>query len=324
MRRREFITLLGSAGAAWPLVARAQQPVVPVIGYLGVGSPIPNNLAAFRKGLGEQGFTEDRNVAVEFRSSEQYDQLPALAAELVRRRVAVIVTEGNFNAAQAAKNATATIPIIFTLGADPVRLGLVASLNRPGGNISGVTFLANELEPKRLELLRELVPQATTVAFLANPTNLGGEPTIRDMQAAAGSVGQQIIVLNAGTASEIEAAFASLVEQRVRGLLVSADAFFISRRDQIVALAARHAIPTVYFARQFPTAGGLMSFGDDRSESFRQAGIYVGRILKGEKPADLPVQQPTKFELVLNLKVAKALGLTVPPSILLRADEVIE
>jgi putative tryptophan/tyrosine transport system substrate-binding protein len=293
MRRRDFIA--GLAGAvAWPVVARAQQPTMPVIGYLSAASP-ENNLAAFREGLSDQGFTEDRNVVIEFRASEQYDQLPALAAELVRRRVAVIVTEGNFNAAQAAKTATATIPIIFTLGADPVRLGLVASLNRPGGNITGVTYLGNELEPKRLELLRALVPQTTRIAFLVNPTNPSSEPSSRDMQAAARSVGQQITILSASTASEIETAFASLVEQRARGLVISAEAFFMSQRDQIVALAARHAIPTVYFAPQFTTAGGLMSYSNDRFESLRQAGIYVGRILKGEKPADLPVQQPTKL-----------------------------
>jgi putative tryptophan/tyrosine transport system substrate-binding protein len=322
MRRRAFIA--GLAGAVvWPAVARAQQPTMPVIGYLSAASP-ENNLAAFRKGLSDQGFTEDRNVVIEFRASEQYDQLPALAAELVRRRVAVIVTEGNFNAAQAAKTATATIPIIFTLGADPVRLGLVASLNRPGGNITGVTYLGNELEAKRLELLRALVPQTTRIAFLVNPANPSSEPSSRDMRAAARSVGQQIIILSASTASEIANAFASLVEQRARGLVISADAFFISRRDQIVALAARHAIPTVYFAPQFTTAGGLMSYNNDRFESLRQAGIYVGRILKGENPADLPVQQPTKFELVINLKTAKALGLTVPPALLALADEVIE
>jgi putative tryptophan/tyrosine transport system substrate-binding protein len=323
MRRREFIAGLGSA-AAWPMLARAQQqPAMPVIGYLRVAT-IAANLAAFRKGLSEQGFTEGRNVAFEFRASEDYEQLPALAAELVRRQVAVIVTEGNFNAAQAAKAATETIPVMFSLGADPVRLGLVASLNRPGGNITGVTFLGNELEPKRLEVLRQLVPQATTIAFLVNPTNSGGDSSTRDMEAAARSVRQPIVVVGAGTASEIETAFASLVEQNVRGLIISADAFFASRRSQIIALAARQAVPTIYFSREFAADGGLMSYGDDRLESLRQAGIYAGRILKGEKPADLPIAQPTKFELVINLKTAKALGLTIPETLLATADEVIQ
>jgi putative ABC transport system substrate-binding protein len=263
-------------------------------------------------------------VAFEFRASEDYEQLPALAAELVRRQVAVIVTEGNFNAARAAKAATATIPVMFTLGADPVRLGLVASLNRPGGNITGVTFLGNELEPKRLELLRQLVPQAATIAFLVNPTNSGGDASTRDMEAAARSIGQPIVVVGAGTASEIETAFASLVAQKVRGLIISADAFFASRRGQIITLAARQAVPTIYFSREFAADGGLMSYGDDRLESLRQAGIYAGRILKGEKPADLPIAQPTKFELVINLKTAKALGVTVPETLLATADEVLQ
>jgi putative ABC transport system substrate-binding protein len=323
VKRREFIAGLGGA-AAWPLTARAQQRALPVIGYLSVGSPLATNLGAFRKGLSEQGFTEGNNAVIEFRASEQYDRLPALAAELVNRPVAVILTEGNFNAAHAAKTATSTTPVVFTLGADPVRLGLVASLNRPGGNLTGVIFLGNELEPKRLEILRVLVPQAATVAFLVNPTNSGNELSTRDMQAAAQRVRQQIIVLGAATADEIETAFARLLEQRAAGLVVSADAFFISRRDQIVALAARHAIPTVYFASQFATAGGLISYSDDRFESLRQAGIYVGRILKGEKAADLPVVQPSKYELIINLKTAKALGVTIPETLLATADEVIQ
>jgi putative tryptophan/tyrosine transport system substrate-binding protein len=323
MRRREFIAGLGAATMR-PVSVRAQQPSMSVIGYLSVGSPVATNLAAFRKGLSERGFTEGNNAVIEFRASEQYDRLPSLAAELVNHPVAVIFTEGNFNAARAAKSATTTTPVVFTLGADPVRLGLVASLNRPGGNITGVTFLGNELEPKRLELLRVLVPQAPSVAFLVNPTNSGNEASTRDMKTAAQRVGQRIVVLGAGTADEIETAFAKILEERATGLVVSADAFFISRRDQIVGLAARHAIPTVYFASQFATAGGLMSYSDDRFESLRQGGAYVGRILKGEKPADLPVVQPTKFELVINLTTAKALGLTIPETLLATADEVIQ
>jgi ABC-type uncharacterized transport system substrate-binding protein len=324
MQRRSFLTLLGSAVAAWPVTARAQRPAMPVVGFLGVGPPVASTLAALRKGLNEQGYVEGRDVAIEFRDTEQYDRLPALAAELVRRPVAVIVTASNVDAAKAAKVATATIPIVFTVGIDPVRLGLVTSLNRPGGNVTGVTFLAQELTPKRLELLRELVPQATTIAYLANPTNAAVESNNRDVQAAARSVGQQIIVLNASTANEIETAFATLARQRAGGLLITGDAFFVSRRDQLVALAAHHGIPAVHFAPEFTAAGGLMSYSDDRIESWRQAGLYVGRILKGEKPADLPVLQPTKFAFVINLKTAKALGIEFPPSFHLRATEVIE
>jgi putative ABC transport system substrate-binding protein len=324
MTRREVFALLGGAAAAWPLPARAQQPAMPVIGYLGVGQPVANTLAALRKGLNEQGYVEGRNVAIEFRGTEQYDRLPALAAELVRRQVAVIVTASNVNAALAAKAATATIPIVFTLGNDPVTIGMVASLNRPGGNATGVTYFGTELAPKRLELLRELVPQAPTIAYLVNPTNTSSELDTRDVQAAASSVGQHIIVLTARTADEIEAAFATLVQQRAGGLLINGDAFFNSRRDQLVALAARHLIPAVHFDPGFTAAGGLMSYSDDRVESWRQAGLYVGRILKGEKPADLPVLQPVKFDFVINLKTAKALGLEFPPSFHLRATEVIE
>jgi putative tryptophan/tyrosine transport system substrate-binding protein len=321
--RREFITLLGGAAATWPLAARAQQPAMPVVGYLSVASTA-SRLAGFRKGLNEQGYIDGHNVAIEIRDTDQYDRLPALAAELVRRRVAVIVTAGPNGAAQVAKSATATIPIVFLIGGDPVGAGLVASLNRPGGNLTGVTFLGNELGPKRLELLRELVQQATTIAFLVNPATSQTEVNTRNMQTVARSVGQQIIVLNASTTSEIDAAFATLGQQRAGGLLVNNDGFFVSRRDQIVALAARQGIPAVYFAPEFTAAGGLMSYSDDRVESYRQAGLYVGRILKGDKPADLPVLQPTKFEFVINLKTAKALGLEFPPSFHLRATEVIE
>jgi putative ABC transport system substrate-binding protein len=328
MKRRDVLSLLGGAAAMSstlrPRAARAQQPAMPVVGYLGGASPVASTLAAFRKGLNEQGYAEGRNVAFEFRDTEQYDRLPALAAELVRRRVAVIFTAGNNNAALAAKAATATIPVVFATGGDPVRMGLVRSLNRPGGNVTGVTFFGTELAPKRLELLRELVPQATTIAYLVNPTNAGVELNIRDMQTAARSVGQQIIVLRASTTDEIDTAFTTLVRQRAGGLLINADAFLNSRGDQLIGLAARHGIPAIGFDSEFTAAGGLMSYSDDRLESWREAGVYVGRILKGEKPADLPVLQPTKFDFAINLKTAKALGLTFPPSFHLRATEVIE
>jgi putative ABC transport system substrate-binding protein len=323
MRRREFITLLGGA-AAWPLAVRAQQADVPVIGFLGVQPPVASSMAGFRRGLNEMAYADGRNLAIEFRDAEQYDRLPALAAELVRRRVAVIFTAANFNAAQAAKMATTTIPVVFTVGVDPVETGLVASLARPGGNLTGVTFLIAEMGPKRLELLCELLPQAVTIAFLVNPTSLQADRNVKAMQTVARNVGQKIIVLRASTASEIDAAFASLVEERGGGLLIDGDAFFVSRRDQLVALAARHGIPSVYSTPVYTSAGGLMSYSDDRVESYRQGGLYVGRILRGEKPADLPVVQPTKFELSINLKTAKALGLDMPATLLGRADEVIE
>jgi len=323
MRRREFVGLVGGA-AMLPLAAGAQQrPAMPVIGFLSAGPPVASYVAGFRKGVNELGYSEGLNLAIEFHITEQYDRLPALAAELVRRRVAVIFATA-VEAAQAAKAATTTIPIVFTNGADPVEIGLVASLARPGGNVTGVTFLAAEMTPKRLELLRELLPQATTIAFLVNPANSQTDLIIRTMQAAARGVGQKILVLSASTASEIDAAFASLVEQMAGGLLVENDAFFATRRDQLVALAARHRTPSVYFNPAFTAAGGLMSYTDDRVESFRQAGLYVGRILKGEKPADLPVLQPTKFEFAINLKAAKALGIEFPQSFHLRADTVIE
>ena len=322
--RRSFITLLGGAAAAWPIAARAQQSV-PVIGYISASEQLnPVGLVAFRKGLNETGYVEGRNVAIEFRTVEHNDQLPAVAAELVRRRVNVIFTLSNANAVQPAKAATTSIPIVFTLGSDPVRLGVVASLSRPGGNATGVTYYANTLGPKRLELLRELVPQATTIAFLVNPTSAGTEDSLSEVQSAAHSIGQQIIVLSASTPSEIDAAFASISRQRISALLVSADVYFGSRRAQLVALATRYGIPTCFYTREFAVDGGLMSYSDDRSESIHLAGIYVGRILKGEKPSDLPVLQPTKFEFVINLKTAKALGLLVPTKLLAFADEVIE
>jgi ABC-type uncharacterized transport system substrate-binding protein len=324
MKRREFITLFGGAAAAWPLAARAQQSAMPVIGYLTNGAGLhANNIGAFRKGLSEMGFVEGRNVAFDIRVTGQYDRFPALALELVDRRVAAIFAF-SLTAAAAAKATTATIPIVFSGAGDPVRVGLVASLNRPGGNITGITNLGVELGPKRLELMRELVPQAATIGVLTNPTGITSLGNMTDLQAAARSVGQQVIILNGSTADEIDAAFATAAERRFGGLLIDVSGFFINWRDQIVALAARHAIPASYSSRDFVEAGGLMSYGHDLSESNHQAGTYVGRVLKGEKPADLPILQPTKFELVINLKTARALGLEVPPTLLARADEVIE
>jgi putative tryptophan/tyrosine transport system substrate-binding protein len=323
MRRREFITLLGVA-AAWPLAARAQQPAMPTIGYLTNGAGLnANNVGAFRKGLSEMGFVEGRNVAFDIRVTEQYDKFPALALELVDRRVAAIFAF-SITAAAAAKAATATIPIVFLGAGDPVRVGLVTSLNRPGGNVTGMTSLGVELGPKRLELMRELVPQAAVIGILTNPTGITSLGNMTDVQAAARSVGQEIIILNASSVDEIDAAFTTAAEQRFGGLLIDVSGFFIGRRDQIVALAARHAIPANYSSRDFVEVGSLMSYGQDFSESNRQAGVYVGRIVKGERPADLPVLQPAKFEFVINLRTAKALSLTVPPTLLARADEVIE
>ena len=326
MRRRDFIKAIAGSAAAWPRAARAQQPGMPVVGFLGTraSGDDPQLLTAFRRGLNEAGYVEGRNVAVEYRFAEnQYDRLAALAADLVRRQVALIAANGV--AAQAAKAATATIPIVFIAGFDPVEVGLVASLNRPGGNITGVSILDVELGPKRLELLRELVPAASMIAVLVNPTDPArAETTLRQLQAAAHSLGLQLHALNAGTEGEIDAAFATLVQLRVGALLVASDSFFTSRRVQLVTLSTRHAIPTMYSIRQFAEVGGLMSYGTSLLDVYRQVGVYTGRILKGEKPADLPVQQPTRFELVINLKTAKALGLTVPPSILARADEVVE
>ena len=324
MKRREFITLLGGAAATWPLAARAQQPM-PVIGYLdGTGAAAPENMAAIRQGLSEAGYVEGRNVAIEFRSAEgHYGRLPELAAELVRRHVAVIATASPV-AALAAKAATATIPIVFSLGSDPVKDGLVASLSRPGGNITGVTFFNNLLSSKRLELLHQLVPDAAVIAVLLNPDNANVELERNETEAAARALGLQLIMLRASTEGEIDDALASLVQQRAAALYVTGDAFFGLQREQIAALASRHAIPTSASGRFQVEAGILMSYGANRVDSSRQFGVYVARVFKGEKPADLPVMQPTKFEFVINLKTAKALGLTVPNAIQLLADEVIE
>jgi ABC-type uncharacterized transport system substrate-binding protein len=324
MKRRDFITLLGGA-AAWPLAVRAQQAgKLPVIGWLRAGAaPDEDYLVWFRQGLNELGFVEGRNVAVEVRNSVQYDRLSTLASELVRLPVAAIYAD-NLAAAVAARAATATIPIVFGIGGDPIRDGLVTSLNRPTGNLTGVTFFAGELLPKRLELLRELVPAADIVAVLFNPSNPNLQTRLRDVQEAARSVGQQILLLNAASERDIDAAFATMAQQRAAALLVADDPFLGSRNEQIVTLAARYRIPACYFGRSFVGIGGLMSYEDDRSESIRQIGRYVGRILKGEKPADLPVVQPTKLELKINLQTARALGLKVPPNLIAIADEVIE
>jgi ABC-type uncharacterized transport system substrate-binding protein len=327
VRRRELIFLLGGAAVTWPLAVRAQQKAMPVIGYLASGSPGPSapSVAAFRQGLSETGYVEGKDVAIEYRWAEgSYDRLPAMAANLVDLKVDVIVASGNI-APLAAKTATSAIPIVFT-GGDPVAAGLVASLARPGGNLTGFSLFVGELMlmPKRLELLSDLVPQAKSIALLVNPNSASTERTIRDLQEAARAKRVQLIILKAGTESEIDGAFGSLVELQARALLVGADPFFNSRREQLVALAARHAVPAIYEWREFATSGGLISYGPSLVSIYRQLGIYTGRILKGAKPSDLPVQQPTTFELVVNLNTAKALGLTIPPSILARAAEVIE
>ena len=326
MRRREFITLLGGA-AAWPLVAQAQQADrMRRIGVLSTRAPgaDPHLLTALQRGLQETGFVDGQNLGIEYRfAANQYDRLPALAADLVGRRVALIVSMGT-PAAPAAKAATATIPVVFGVGDDPVQLGLVASLARPGGNLTGITTLSGELGSKRLELLRELVPTATLVGVLVNPTNVNAEAVLKDLQAAARALGLQIHLLQASTEREIELAFATLLELRAGGLMVGTDPFFNSRSEQLAQLALRHAMPTVYQFREFAAAGGLMSYGGSITEVYRLAGIYAGRVLKGETPADLPVHQSTKVEMILNLKTAKALNLAVPPILLARADEVIE
>ena len=328
MNRREFITLLGAGAAvAWPLDARAQQPALPVIGYLGGLSRDTRapRLAAFHKGLGETGYVEGRNVAFEYRWAEgQYDRLPALAAELTRRQVAVIAALGGDAPAHAAKAATTAIPIVFAVTADPVRSGLVSSLNRPGGNLTGVNFLLNVIAAKQFEVLQEAVPKPGTVGFLVNPSGPEAESAVSEVRAAAQALGHELLVANASSEREIDAAFAMLAQRRIGALLVGNDVFFYSRREQIVALAARHAIPTIYQVREYTQAGGLMSYGTNVDDAQRLAGVNVGRILQGAKPADLPVQQAVKVELVLNLKTAKTLGITFPLSLLGRADEVIE
>jgi putative ABC transport system substrate-binding protein len=326
MRRREFITLLGGAAAAWPLAARAQQPAMPVIGLLHGQSPdgLADMLAAFREGLKQLGFVEGQNVAIEYRwANDQYDRLPELAADLVRRRVAVIATAGTAPPL-AAKAATTTIPIVFSTAFDPVQIGLVASFNRPGGNITGISSMNVELTGKRLQLLHELVPGATRFATLRNPTVPGSQFAIAEEQAAARSLGLQLLYLNASTESDFEPAFATLVKQQAAALYVTANQLFQNRHQQIVALAARHRVPTIYTNQEAVAAGGLMSYGPPRTDNYRLMGNYAGRILKGEKPADLPVQQPTKIELHVNMKTAKALGLTLPTALLVRADAVIE
>jgi putative tryptophan/tyrosine transport system substrate-binding protein len=324
MKRREFIAGLGGA-AAWPLAARTQQPNIPVVGYLVAGGvPSAFSMDAFRKGLSEMGYVEGRNVTFEYRGTEHYDELPVLAAELVRRRVSVIFTGGGPASTLAAKAATATIPIVFQIGTDPIKIGLIASLNRPGGNVTGVSNFARLLVAKRLELLRELVPQASLVGYLAGPIAPESADINTDLQAAARSLGQEIVFLSAGTVEEIDSVFATVANRNLSALMVGGDGFFYPLIDRLVALAARYRIPASFAGREFVEGGGLMSYGDDRFETRRQAGIYVGRILNGERPADLPVQQPIKFELVINLKTAKALGLTIPETLLATADEVIQ
>jgi putative ABC transport system substrate-binding protein len=328
MKRREFISILGGAAAAsaWPLSARAQQPM-PVVGFLSSGSPGPfaNFIQAFRQGLGETGYSEGRNVAIEYRWAEgQYDRLPAFAADLVRRQVAVIAASGGLPPIQAAKEATTVIPIVFALGIDPVETGIVPSLNRPGGNITGISFVSNALGPKRLELLREIAPGSALIGVLVNPKNGGSVAEQEVVQAAARSLGQNIQIVNASSEDEIDTAFAVLAQARATALIVSTDPFFQSRGEQLAALALRHRLAAIYSLREYAVAGGLMSYGARVDETFHQAGVYTGRILKGAKPSDLPVQLPTRYELVVNLKAATAIGLKIPDSFYWRADEVIE
>jgi putative ABC transport system substrate-binding protein len=327
MRRREFITVIGSGALAWPLAVRAQQPSMPVIGFMSTLSPesISGPVAGFHQGLRETGYREGQNVTIEYRWAQgHYDRLPELAADLVRRRVAVLVASGGDPSPQIAKAATQTIPIVFGMFGDPVKEGLVDSLSRPGGNSTGVTIFGPAAVTKRLQLLHALVPQEAVIAFLMNPNNPNGNLEMGAAQAAAASLGRQIVVLSASSESELDAAFESLVQQRIGTLVGASDPFLFNRRDQIVALAARHGIPAIYYLRDFAHAGGLMAYGNSLTDMYRLVGVYVGRILKGEKTSDLPVVQSTKFEFVINLKTAKALGLTVPFGLLNAADEVIE
>ncbi len=336
MERREFITLLGSAAVACPLAARAQQPGLPVIGYLSSGVPAlfppssPEAVAidrasVFLQGLAESGYVEGRNVAIEYRWAEgHYGRLPALAADLVRRQVNVIVAPDSIVTAQAAKAATATIPIVFGIGADPVESGLVASLSRPGGNLTGATRLSGELEPKRLQLLHELVPAASTIALLVNPGNPGAGALTKEVQAAARTLGLSLLVLQASTDRDLDAAFATLAFLRAEGIVISPDPFFIQQSERLAALALGRAIPAMFQYREFAAAGGLISYSGSRTDSYRLVGVYAGRILRGEKPADLPVQRSTRVELIINLKTARALGISIPLTALVRADEVIE
>jgi putative ABC transport system substrate-binding protein len=319
------MTLLGGAAAAWPLAARAQQPAMPVVGFLDAGSAAERTqqVAAFRKGLAEGGYQEGQNVALEFRWAEgQYSRFAELAADLVRRRVSVIAIPGSGTGALAAKTATTTIPLVFGAGGDPVKEGLVASLSRPGGNATGVNFFTVELVAKRMQILREVVPAAKQIAVLVNPTDPEGYQTLRDVEAAAS--GQQILVHEVATGRDIDAAFARMAGEKTDALFVAPGTFFNTRRVQLTVLAARHALPAIYPVRAYPEAGGLISYGTDILDAFRQVGVYTARILKGAKPADLPVLQSTKFELVINLNTARALGLDVPPTLIARADEVIE
>jgi putative ABC transport system substrate-binding protein len=327
MRRREFIALISGASLGWPLAARAQQPAVPIIGYLYAGSPESSTqrVAAFRKGLNDTGYREGENVAIEFRwANDQTDRLPELAADLIRRRVAVIATPGSTPASLAAKAATTTIPVVFGIGSDPVRESLVPSLARPGGNVTGVAWQTGELGAKRLALLHELLPKAMRVALLVNPNNPLTQPIVADVQTAAPSLGVQIEVLTAANNRELDSAFAGLAQKRADALLVGADALFNGHRIQIALLAVHYGVIAIYSSREFVEAGGLISYGPDTLDMIRRAGVYTGRILKGERPAELPVQQSSKFELVINAQTARILNLVVPPTLLARADEVIE